>query len=397
MDDENDRYPDPGELDGLSDADEAMAAEFEEEFGLPDELDAFPIRPTANMTAGSVHEPTAESNIEVEVQGAGVTTTANRVPQISPVHTKICDETDLHADVEARQVQMHFIVPGHHGESDTAGCDVEVRLMARKARTLLRIDASGQMLLPIAAMIDNVERDKLAAAQRPKVVPNTVRTGSDLWVDRYSPRSFMELLSDERLNRQVLHWVKEWEGHVFGKNKRTHRGSDDAFGGAVRNAGRPERPLLLLSGPPGLGKTTLMKVVAKHAGYRLMEINASDDRSAKMLKQRIKDATEVQPVFGTRKPVLIVLDEIDGAMGGSDGSGAIAELLRLASATGAGRGGVAEHGSKSKRWDLHLYQFQIAKSVRRPAEPSFFFVAFSAARISVRYNIYNGYDARHSH
>eukprot|EP00962_Isochrysis_galbana_P021667 scaffold6397_cov121-Isochrysis_galbana.AAC.5 len=140
-------------------------------------------------------------------------------------------------------------------------------------------------------------------------------------------------------------------------------------------------------------------VVAQHAGYRyrLMEINASDDRSDKMLKQRIKDATEVQPVFGTRKPVLIVLDEIDGAMGGSDGSGAIAELLRLASATGAGRGGVEEHGSKSKRWDLNLYQFQIAKSVRRPAEPSFFFVAFSAARVSVRYNIYNGYDARHSH
>lgn len=32
--------------------------------------------------------------------------------------------------------------------------------------------------------------------------------------------------------------------------------------------------LLLLSGPPGLGKTTLAHVVAKHAGYSVFEVNA---------------------------------------------------------------------------------------------------------------------------
>ena len=80
---------------------------------------------------------------------------------------------------------------------------------------------------------------------------------------------------------------------------------------------------MLISGPPGLGKTTLAHIVARHAGYRPTEINASDERSAKVLKQRVKEATEAQAVFGDRRPVLIILDEIDGAMGGSEGAGAI--------------------------------------------------------------------------
>lgn len=38
-----------------------------------------------------------------------------------------------------------------------------------------------------------------------------------LWVDKYRPTSFMDLMGDQRLNRDVLRWVKQWDYCVFKK------------------------------------------------------------------------------------------------------------------------------------------------------------------------------------
>ena len=67
-----------------------------------------------------------------------------------------------------------------------------------------------------------------------------------------------------------------------------------------------------------------------------------------VLRQRVSEATEMQSVYGDRRPALIVLDEIDGAIGGSEGTGAINELIRLANASvggGPGADGAASSPS----------------------------------------------------
>ena len=70
----------------------------------------------------------------------------------------------------------------------------------------------------------------------------------------------------------------------------------------------------MLYGPPGLGKTTLAHVVANHAGYNVVEINASDDRSLAAFKIRLDAATQMKSVNNRdKRPNCLVIDEIDGA------------------------------------------------------------------------------------
>lgn len=37
------------------------------------------------------------------------------------------------------------------------------------------------------------------------------------WVRKYEPKKFVELLTDERTNRNVLTWLKSWDQIVFNK------------------------------------------------------------------------------------------------------------------------------------------------------------------------------------
>ena len=48
-----------------------------------------------------------------------------------------------------------------------------------------------------------------------------------LWVDRYRPKRYLDLLGDDRVHREVMSWVKEWDYCVFGKTKGKKRARDE--------------------------------------------------------------------------------------------------------------------------------------------------------------------------
>ena len=151
-----------------------------------------------------------------------------------------------------------------------------------------------------------------------------------LWTEKYRARKFTDLVGDERTHRDVLRWLKGWDSIVFpgiSRLKSKYKLME------TEAKPRQQRKILLLTGPPGLGKTTLAHVCARQAGYEVMEINASDERSRDVVKGRVKDCVGTENVKGinvksaagtTRKagrPVCVVVDEVDGVVSGSSGGG----------------------------------------------------------------------------
>lgn len=159
----------------------------------------------------------------------------------------------------------------------------------------------------------------------------------DLWVEKYRPKKYIDLLSEESINRSLLQWLKLWDKVVFNRevvkkvknvelnnfNKKT--GRFELNGGWLKKKqsnlnteldeyGIPKQKIALLTGRPGVGKTTLANIIAKHAGYETREVNASDDRTVESFRHTLESCTQMQSVLNRdNRPNCIILDEIDGA------------------------------------------------------------------------------------
>lgn len=185
------------------------------------------------------------------------------------------------------------------------------------------------------------EKDKSRRAKTPEVLPSVEQLDAKprprrtlMWTEKYRARHFMELVGDDRTHRQVLRWLKAWDPLVFPKSGKAKPAAAAKRPGAEAEGEQTHRKILLLTGPPGLGKTTLAHVCARQAGYEVMEINASDERSKDVVKGRIRTSvgtesvktgstvtTKLGQVKKIAHPLCVVVDEVDGVVSGSGGSG----------------------------------------------------------------------------
>uniref|UniRef100_K3WVL0 Replication factor C subunit 1 n=1 Tax=Globisporangium ultimum (strain ATCC 200006 / CBS 805.95 / DAOM BR144) TaxID=431595 RepID=K3WVL0_GLOUD len=158
----------------------------------------------------------------------------------------------------------------------------------------------------------------------------TTSVNDMLWTDKYKPKRLEDMIGNVELGKKLKQWLLDWDAvHVKGTKKIPF---------TTKLADNRGAKTILLSGPPGIGKTTIANLIARECGFECTELNASDTRSKKMLQTGLKDvlgsrALQFGPASGSSKDKMhlakrvIVMDEVDGMSGGDRGG--TAELILL--------------------------------------------------------------------
>jgi replication factor C subunit 1 len=133
---------------------------------------------------------------------------------------------------------------------------------------------------------------------------------ADLWTVKYMPQSHADLIGNPGIYEKLTDWLTNW------------------------SAGSSENKAALLSGPPGIGKTTMAHLACQELGFDSIEMNASDTRNKKTLHETVReiiDATSLSSMFSgkhlTAKKHVLIMDEVDGMSAGDRGG--MAELILL--------------------------------------------------------------------
>uniref|UniRef100_A0A671L3L2 Replication factor C subunit 1 n=1 Tax=Sinocyclocheilus anshuiensis TaxID=1608454 RepID=A0A671L3L2_9TELE len=156
-----------------------------------------------------------------------------------------------------------------------------------------------------------------------------------LWVDKYRPRSLKNLIGqqgDQSCANKLLRWLQNWHKHHSGSTK-APSAKFGKFGSKDDGSGFKAA---LLSGPPGVGKTTTAALVCEELGYSYVEMNASCTRSKNSLKEVIAESlnnTSIKNFYtGASQTVsskhVLIMDEVDG-MAGNEDRGGIQEMIGL--------------------------------------------------------------------
>ena len=125
-----------------------------------------------------------------------------------------------------------------------------------------------------------------------------------MWVEKYRPKTIAEVIGNEDAKASFVDWIKS----------------------------KRRRKAVLLYGPSGVGKTALVHATAHDLKYNVVEMNASDTRTKKLITKIAGPTTSLislDKFFRNIKGTILLLDEIDGIYGREDrgGVGTIVKII----------------------------------------------------------------------
>ena len=159
---------------------------------------------------------------------------------------------------------------------------------------------------------------------------NLMQNQGELWTTKYQPKKLSDLIGNKTTINKLITWLDDWNSVVLEGNKKKvetkfHRGQRPTFENINARA-------CLITGDPGIGKTSSVRLIAKLKGYKTYETNASDQRNKNSINKNAGFVFDNKTLFGgeLQEKNLIIMDEVDGMSGNEDRGGisAIIDIIK---------------------------------------------------------------------
>ncbi|RYR69196.1 hypothetical protein Ahy_A03g015730 isoform A [Arachis hypogaea] len=152
-----------------------------------------------------------------------------------------------------------------------------------------------------------------------------------MWTEKYRPKDPKDVIGNQSLVSQLRNWLKTWNEQFLGTGSKKK--------GKKQNEPNSKKAVLL-SGTPGIGKTTSAKLVCQELGFQAIEVNASDSRgkadskiekgisgsNANSIKELVtNEALGANMDRSKLARTVLIMDEVDGMSAGDRGG--VADLI----------------------------------------------------------------------
>ncbi|KAM6297570.1 ATPase family AAA domain-containing protein 5 [Aegotheles albertisi] len=130
-----------------------------------------------------------------------------------------------------------------------------------------------------------------------------------LWTEKYQPQDSSELVGNKKEIERLHSWLKEWKKRADWEEKRNQKGEkeDKEHQDSLDNLDFKDNKsdieeetslcnTVLITGPPGVGKTAAVYACAQELGFKIFEVNASCQRSGRQILSQLKEATQSHQV-----------------------------------------------------------------------------------------------------
>jgi len=164
------------------------------------------------------------------------------------------------------------------------------------------------------------------------------------WVEKYRPKSLKEMalptarVSGQRvkLDEELVDFIKSFfieRRRVNNENAKIREYNKIVIEKEQKEYLQidVEKAAVLLEGPPGIGKTSIVYALANDLNMEVIETNASDTRTRATLEKKLKETTKSRGIMDfitESKEKLILIDEVDGIYGVQD-RGAVPTIIEL--------------------------------------------------------------------